>query len=151
FARSQPHSSRKVGCCVPAASRTWRRVNHTTVEWLAENRTRPPLRVAARRRTHADDCIHHKRRPIHRGGEEFGGTRNFRLTRRLLCHDSRRTIGLSPGRTGSCRLCLLHRTGRNRSIARCSRQTMSKTMPMPTTIALHELVGRNSVEPAQLL
>ena len=126
----------RLRCCVPAASRTRRCVNHTTVEWLAGNRACPPLRVAAWRSTHADDCIHYKRRPIDRGGEEFGGTRNFRLTRRLLCYDSRRTIGISPGRTCSRWLCLLHHSGRSRSVARCSTRAISQVTSVPTTTTL---------------
>ena len=82
--------------------------------------------------------------------KKFGGTRNFPLTRRLLRHDSRRTIGPGARRTCSRWLCLLHHSGRSRSIARCSTRTISQVTPVPTTIALHELVGRNSVEPERL-
>jgi len=58
LARSRPHSARKVGCCVRAASRTRRCVNHTTVEWLGGNRACAPLRAVTWRITHADDCVH---------------------------------------------------------------------------------------------
>ena len=118
-----------------AASRTRRCLNHTTVEWLAGNRACPPLRVAARRSTHADDCIHYRRRPIDRGGEEFGGTRSFPIPRRLLRYDNRRAIGPAPHGC-SRRLCLLHHSGRSGSVARCSTRAISQVTSVPTTTTL---------------
>ena len=47
-------------------------------------------------------------------------------------------LGLGPGRTCSRRLCLLHHSGRSRSVARCSTRAISQVTSVPTTTTLHE-------------
>src|SRR5439155_530126 len=75
-----------------ATSPAQRCINQTTLEWIAGNRTCPPLWTAARQGAHPHDCIHRERPAVDRGGGEISGTRSFPLTRRLLRDDSRRTI-----------------------------------------------------------